>query len=138
MSELGKFVAFEAAVELLKERSQEHILAEVQKRCQEQVSLPPVQMVNHVAAIYEGFTLDELSAKIAQLVRPKNLRWDGDIQIIYQDVEGLRKSIPNHHGDWYFTGDYPTPGGFKVLNTSYLNWRAGATGRAYEIASIKT
>ena len=138
MSELGRFVAFEAAVALLKERSQEHILEDVQKKCKEQASLPPEQMVNHVAAIYDGFTLEELSAKIAQLVRPKNLRWDGDIQIIYQTVEGLRKSIPNHHGDWYFTGNYPTPGGFKVLNTSYLNWRAGTPGRAYEPSSAKS
>ncbi len=87
---------------------------------------------------YRTIRIDELSAKIAQLVRPQTLRWDGDIQIIYQTVEGLRKSIPNHHGDWYFTGNYPTPGGFKVLNTSYLNWRAGATGRAYEVTSTKS
>lgn len=138
MSELGRFVAFEAAVALLKERSQEHILDEVQSKCQEQANLPSGQIVNHVAAIYDGFSLDELSAKIAQLVRPKNLRWDGDIQIIYQTVEGLRKSIPNHHGDWYFTGNYPTPGGFKVLNTSYLNWRAGTRGRAYEPSPTKS
>ena len=88
-------------------------------------------MVNHIGAIYDCFTLEQLSGKIAQLVRPPSLRWSGDVQIIYQTIQGLRSAIPNHRGDWYFTGEYPTPGGYRVLNTSYLNWRAACDARAY-------
>ena len=103
----------------------------MQDRCESQADLAPSQMVNHVAGIYDGFTLEQLSAKIAQLVRPPSLRWSGDVQVIYQSVAGLRSAIPAHRGDWYFTGDYPTPGGYKVLNTSFLNWRAACDARAY-------
>ena len=131
MSQLGRFIAFEAAIALLEESGQEQLLDEVQDRCESQADLAPSQMVNHVAAIYDGFTLEKLSAKIAQLVRPPALRWSGDVQVIYQSVQGLRSAIPAHRGDWYFTGDYPTPGGYKVLNTSFLNWRAACDARAY-------
>ncbi|MHC4590991.1 MAG: hypothetical protein ACYTAQ_17145 [Planctomycetota bacterium] len=89
-------------------------------------------MVNHVAAIYERFSLDELSNKIAELVRPRDIDWTGEVEIIYQSVDGLREAIPDHTGVWYFTGEYPTPGGYRVLNSSYLDWRAGRMGRAYE------
>jgi len=131
MSQLGRFIAFEAAIALLAEHGQEHLLDEVQDRCESQADLAPQKMVNHVAAIYDGFTLQQLSAKVAQLVRPPSLRWTGEVQVIYQTVQGLRSAIPDHRGDWYFTGDYPTPGGYKVLNTSFLNWRAACDARAY-------
>ena len=91
-------------------------------------------MQNHVRRIYERFSLAELSAKIAQLVRSPRLEamaWHGDITIVYQSIEGLRSSMPEHSGDWYFTGEYPTPGGYRVLNTAYLNWRRGDERRAY-------
>ena len=92
-------------------------------------------MVNHVAALYERYTLDQISAKVGQLVHPPGLSWDGEVEIIYQSVDDLRKAIPNHTGVWYFTGEYPTPGGYKVLNHSYLNWRAAVDDRAYELPS---
>ncbi len=129
MSQIGSFIAFQAAVSLLKEQNKQDLLDSVAQFCQEPHNSLPV---NYIKLIYENFTQDMLETKIAQLVRPNNLKWDGEIHIIYQTLDGLHKSIPNHTGDWYFTGDYPTPGGFKVLNTSYLNWYNGITKRAYE------
>ena len=131
MSQLGRFVAFEAAVALLYERGEETLLDEVEQRCLEQAQRRPEQMRNHVKAIYDRITLAEMSAKVAQLVRPHDIAWDGRMDVIYQDIEGLHRAIPNHTGDWYFTGRYPTPGGYRVLNTSYLNWRKHADVRAY-------
>ncbi len=132
MSQLGRFIAFEAAVALLHDRGEQHLLEEVEQRCRAQERLEPAKMVNHVAAIYERFSLEEISAKVSQLVRPSDLDWGGEVEIIYQSVDGLRAAIPDHTGVWYFTGEYPTPGGYRVLNTSYLDWRAGREGRAYE------
>jgi amidophosphoribosyltransferase len=132
MSQLGRFIAFEAAVTLLRERGEEHVLADVERLCLEQADWPPHRMANHVARIYERFTLDEISKMVARLVRPRNIPWPGQIDIIYQTVEDLRASMPGHSGDWYFTGSFPTAGGYRVLNTSFLNWRRNEDGRAYE------
>lgn len=131
MSQLGRFIAFEAAVALLRERGEEALLDEVEARCLEQARWPPEQMRNHVKAIYDRITLRDLSVRVAQLVRPHDVGWDGRVDVIYQDIEGLRRAIPHHTGDWYFTGRYPTLGGYRVLNTSYLNWRQHADVRAY-------
>lgn len=131
MSQLGRFIAFEAAISLLHDKGQEHVLDEVEQLCLAQAHQPPEKMVNHVQLIYDRFTLEELSQKVAQLVRPKAIAWDGQIQVIYQDLQGLRQALPIHTGDWYFTGNYPTPGGYRVLNTSYLNWRNAIDARAY-------
>jgi amidophosphoribosyltransferase len=131
MSQLGRFIAFEAAIALLNERGEQHVLHEVERLCIEQRSKPDDQMVDHVGTIYRRFTLDELSAKVATLVRPRNIDWQGEVQVIYQSVEGLRSAMPGHTGDWYFTGRYPTPGGYRVLNQSFLNWRGAHDVRAY-------
>ena len=131
MSQLGRFIGFEAAVALLHERGDEALLETVEQRCRDQCDAAPGRFVNHVAAIYDQFTLEELTAKIAELVRPKSLPWQGPVEIIYQTVEGLHAAMPNHRGDWCFTGEYPTPGGYRVLNTSYLNWRQHQDVRAY-------
>jgi amidophosphoribosyltransferase len=109
------------------------VLDEIEQRCQAQTDNKPPALVNHVAAVYEHFDLDELSAKIAQLVRPQDLTWKGSIEIIYQSIEGLRTAIPDHAGVWYFNGEYPTPGGYRVLDRSYLNWRRACDDRAYEL-----
>src|SRR5690606_29695483 len=116
MSQLGRFIAFEAAVSLLRDRGEEHLLEEVRERCAAQASKPPELMENEVRALYDRFTLEELSAKIAQLIRAPHLDWDGRIDVVYQTVEGLREAMPGYEGDWYFTGNYPTPGGYRVLN----------------------
>ncbi|MCH2161000.1 MAG: hypothetical protein MK085_03910 [Phycisphaerales bacterium] len=131
MSQLGRFIAFEAAVKLLREGGRESLLAEVEEACLEQADKPTSQMVNHVARIYEAFSLEELSSRIARLIRADDLDFDGEIDVVYQSVEGLRSAMPQHTGDWYFTGEYPTPGGYRVLNTAYLNWRRNDDSRAY-------
>jgi amidophosphoribosyltransferase len=131
MSQLGRFIAFEAAVALLHERGEAELLAEVEEACREQAELPDDRMKNHVARIYDRFTLDEISDRIAGLIRSDRLTWDGEISVVYQTVEGLREAMPGHAGDWYFTGEYPTPGGYRVLNRAYLNWRKKDEGRAY-------
>jgi amidophosphoribosyltransferase len=131
MSELGKFVAFEAAVALLKERGQGDLLAEVYGLCRRELAQTDASMVNHVRCIYEAFTASEISAKIADLVLPRNIEWTGPVQIIYQTIENLHTAVPNHTGDWYFTGKYPTPGGYRVANQAYVNYFEKNEGRSY-------
>ncbi|MEY2716641.1 MAG: hypothetical protein RIT24_2984 [Planctomycetota bacterium] len=129
MSQLGRFIAFEAAVALAHDTGQERVLAEIEAKCVEQANHEPSRMRNHVRLLYDLFKLEEIEGKVAELVRSKSLAWQGDIRVIYQSVDGLRMAMPDHSGDWYFTGEYPTPGGYRVLNTAYLNWRRGADSR---------
>jgi amidophosphoribosyltransferase len=131
MSQLGRFIAFEATVALLHERGEERLCDEVEERCLAQADRPAEEMRNEVKALYDRFTLEEISAKVAELVRPRDITWKGTVDVIYQDIEGLQSAIPGHTGDWFFTGRYPTPGGYRVLNTSYLNWRRNRDVRAY-------
>ena len=131
MSQLGRFIAFEAAVALLAERGMSRVVEEVEERCRAQEGLPPERMRNEVKAIYAPFSAAEVGAKVAALIRSPQLAWRGRLDVIYQTVEGLRASMPRFTGDWYFTGDYPTPGGVRVLNTAFLRWRAGDERRAY-------
>ena len=132
MSQLGRFIAFEAAVELLRERGEEQLLAEIEDACLQQLELPNAELVNHVGRLYEPFTHEELSQRIAKLIRSDQLEWDGEISVIYQTVEGLQQAMPDFTGDWYFTGNYPTAGGLRILNTAYLKWRRNDESRAYE------
>ena len=89
-------------------------------------------MQNELKALYEQFSLKDISRKIAELVRPAHLEWKGKLDVIYQDIDGLHSAMPEFTGDWYFTGDYPTPGGNAVVNRAYLNWHAGDDAmRAY-------
>jgi amidophosphoribosyltransferase len=128
MSELGKFVAFEAAVSLLRERGQTSVLESVLADCR--AAKPGAETPNHVKRIYAPFTDDEVSARIAELVRPKE--WTGELRVVYQTVQGLRNAIPHSTGDWYFTGDYPTPGGTRVCNHAFVNYMEKKAGRSYE------
>ena len=138
MSELGKFIAFEAAVLLLHETGQEHILNEVYRDCVRDDQSPEPAAINHVKRIYAPFTDEEVSARIARLVTPTDLPWHGEVTVIFQTVQGLRWAIPGHTGDWYFTGDYPTPGGFRVVNRAFINFIEKRSGRAYEARSCST
>jgi amidophosphoribosyltransferase len=132
MSQLGRFIAFEAAVSLARDRGHAAVLDEIEAKCKEQAGLAPTRMKNHVALLYGLFSLEEIEGKVAELIRSKSLTWGGSIDVLYQSVDGLRAAMPEHTGDWYFTGEYPTPGGYRVLSTAYLNWRRGAEGkRAY-------
>jgi amidophosphoribosyltransferase len=129
MSELGKFIAFEAAVSLLRERGQTGLLDEVYELCRQEVAKGGA--VNHVRQIYEPFKPEEISRRIVELVRPKQLEWKGEFEIIFQTIENLHVAVPNHSGDWYFTGKYPTPGGYRVVNQAYVNYYEKNGGRAY-------
>ena len=131
MSELGKFIAFEAVVALLKERGQSDLLEEVYGLCRRDLAAGAADAVNHVRRIYEPFTPAQISAKIVELVYPRNLEWSGPVQIIYQTIENLHAAVPNHTGDWYFTGKYPTPGGYRVVNQAYVNYFEQHEGRSY-------
>ena len=129
MAKMGDFIAFEAAISLLKDRGMEHVIQEVYRKAKEQVNLPKEQIKNYVKEIYEPFTFEEVSAKIAELLTPPTI--NAEVEIIYQTVENLHKSCPNNLGDWYFTGNYPTPGGNKVVNKAFINWMEGKNERAY-------
>lgn len=131
MSELGKFIAFKAAVELVKQDGCEDLLQEIYKDCIAQAELPADQMTNHVRRIYDRYTDDRISAKIAELVYPKGIPWSGELEIVFLPVEKMKEAIPVHNGDWYFTGDYPTPGGTATLNRAYINYFEKKDGRAY-------
>ena len=129
MSEIGKFVAFEAVVDLLKETGRAEILAEVYRACRAEIARGG--RVNHVRRLYEPFSAEQISARIARLVRPAGIEWKGEVEIIFQTIENLHLAVPNHTGDWYFTGHYPTDGGFRVVNQAYVNYYEKNEGRSY-------
>ena len=129
MARLDKFVAFNAAIELLKDEGKESVIQNVYKKCKEQQNLPKEEMVNYVREIYNSFTAEQISAKIAELLKPEDC--GAEVEIIYQTIEDLHKACPNDLGDWYFTGNYPTPGGNRVVNGSFINFVEGSDKRAY-------
>ena len=129
MSKMGDFIAFNAAVELLKETKQEQILTDTYNKCKQQESFSKEDLQNYVQEIYKPFSAEEISKKISELLTPKEIK--AEVEIIYQSISDLHASCPNHLGDWYFTGDYPTPGGMKVVNKSFINYIEGKNERAY-------
>lgn len=129
MSILGHFVAFQAAIALLKEQGKENYIYELYEQVKIEIQKPKEQQTNLVKKIYEPFTTEAISQKIAQIVKPEELQCE--LEIIYQTIEGLHASCPNHLGDWYFTGNYPTAGGNKVANRSFINFIEGKNERAY-------
>ena len=131
MSEMGKFLAFQAAVALCKEKGRESLLREVYEACVAQSGKPAAQMENHVRRIYDAFTERELSVKAAELVYPTKSGWKGELIVVFQSIEALHKACPGSAGDWYFTGNYPTPGGLGVLNRAFINFWEKKEGRSY-------
>ncbi len=129
MAKLGDFIAFKAAIELLKETHQEYIINEVYRKCKLQENAPVNEMVNYVKEIYDALKTSQISEKIARMVTSKSI--NAQVKVIYQTIEDLHTACPNHKGDWYFTGNYPTPGGNKVVNTAFINYIKGKEGRAY-------
>ena len=129
MAKMGDFIAFRAAVALLEDRGQSDLLDKVYKKCKAQETLPKEQIKNYVKEVYDPFTAEEISAKIAELVTPADI--DAEVEVIYQGLEGLKDACPKNPGDWYFSGDYPTPGGFKVVNKAFINYMEGSNERAY-------
>ncbi|MFH0759556.1 MAG: amidophosphoribosyltransferase [Bacteroidota bacterium] len=129
MAKLGDFTAFQAAIQLLKENEMEHVINEVYKKCSMQKDLPKEEYVNYVRDIYKPFTVEQVSKKISEMLTDKDVK--AEVHIVYQTIENLHKAVPDDLGDWYFTGDYPTPGGNKVVSTSFLNYIHGINSRAY-------
>lgn len=129
MAKLGDFVAFRAAIALLKESNRDHIINEVYRDCLAQVNLPKEEVCNHVKRIFKPFTAEEISAKIGEILLPPTI--DAAVEIIYQSLDGLKNACPNNEGDWYFSGDYPTAGGNKVVNKAFINYMEGIDERAY-------
>jgi amidophosphoribosyltransferase len=129
MSTLEGFIAFRAALELLKDTNQYHIVDEVYKKCKVQQGLKDTEVINHVKEIYEPFTDEQISDKMAEMLTSKEVK--AEVKIIFQKVEDLHKACPKNLGDWYFTGNYPTPGGNRVVNTAFINFYEGNGKRAY-------
>jgi amidophosphoribosyltransferase len=129
MAKMGEFCAFTAAIELLKDNGMTDVIDSVYTRCKEQQYLPKDEIVNCVKDIYRPFTAEQISAKIAEMLRPDDIK--AEVEIVFQTVENLHLACPNDLGDWYFTGNYPTPGGNKVVNTAFINYIEGSNKRAY-------
>lgn len=129
MAKLGDFVAFNAAISLLKERGLENVIEEVYHSCKQQLSLPKEEVTNAVKYIYAPFSDEEISERIAELLKPSDLI--ANLKIVFQKIENVHKACPAHLGDWYFSGDYPTPGGNKVVNKAFINWMEQRDERAY-------
>ena len=129
MAILGDFIAFQAAISLLKEKKMEGVIDSVYKKCKAQIDLPKEEIKNYVKEIYSPFSPEQISSKISEILTPKEV--NAEVEIIYQSIEDLHISCPNHTGDWYFTGDYPTPGGNKVVTKAFINFVEGNKSRAY-------
>ena len=129
MANLDSLIAFKATLELLKDKDQYSMVKEVYDKCKKQVGNPDIEIKNYVKDIYNMFTADEISEKIAEIlsVNVQNAK----VKIIYQSIENLHQACPNHTGDWYFTGNYPTPGGNRVVNNAFINFYEGNKKRAY-------
>ena len=123
MSRMGEFAAFRAAVALLRDRGMSDVLEDTYRACLEQLKLPADRQINCVKAIYAPFTDAEISQKIAEMLTPENMK--AGVKIIYQNLEGLHRAIPDHPGDWYFSGNYPTPGGVRLVNRAFVNYYEG-------------
>lgn len=127
MSKMGDFVAFRAMIQLLKEQGKEYLLGEVYEQCRQ--AEQDAVATNHVQRLYDQFKYEEISEKITDIVCPVGMK--AELEVLFQTVDNLHKAIPGHSGDWYFTGNYPTPGGMRVVNRSFVNYLEGKLVRAY-------
>lgn len=133
MSELGKFIAFQAAVALHRKAGRQSLLDKVYDECRAELAKPAGDRRNIVQKVYQDFADEEISAEISRMVYPENIEWDGEVEVIFQTIENLHASIKGDSGDWYFTGNYPTPGGYAMVNLAYLRWYEGVGGRSYDL-----
>jgi amidophosphoribosyltransferase len=129
MSKMGEFIAFNAAVELAKEKDKLGCMKELLERCKELQRSNQLDTENVVKQFYKLFTTDEITKKIAQLITPEDINIP--VEVIFQTIEDLHKACPNNLGDWYFTGNYPTPGGNRVVNRAFMNYMEGKKVRGY-------
>ncbi len=133
MSELGKFIAFQAAINLLKAHGDYSLVYDVYQECLDELEKPPDKVRNVVQRIYEPFTDEEISAQVSQMVAPQGTSWHGEVQVMFQTIENLKKALPENSGVWYFTGDYPTSGGYAVANRAFIHFYEKRDGRAYDL-----
>ncbi|MEM9284029.1 MAG: amidophosphoribosyltransferase [Verrucomicrobiota bacterium] len=133
MSHLGKFIVFQAAVNLLERTSQHNLLTDIYYQCRDELQKPVEEMNNPVKRVYEGFTEEDLSAEISRMVTPEDVPWKGEVEVVYQTVAAMHNAIPSHNGDWYFTGNYPTPGGYKVVNQAFVGYMDKVGERPYDM-----
>ena len=131
MSEMGKFIAFQAAITLLKKRGMYTHIINVYEECKRQLTLPAAERTNPVKKIYEPFTEDEITEEVSRMVTPDNSPCA--IQVIYQSLDGLHEAIEGECGDWYFSGDYPTPGGYTTVNKAFIEWFESRDKREYSL-----
>ena len=129
MSKMGQFVAFRAIIALLKENGKENVLQEAYQNCLNAKEEGKLRERNFVQDIYKEFSAEQISEKITEIVTPLDSK--AEIKVIYQTIENLHQACPNDKGDWYFTGDFPTPGGIQVVNQSFINYMEGNSTRAY-------
>ena len=129
MAKMGDFIAFKAAIALLKDGGLESVIQDVYEKCRAQADLPNEEVINYVKNIYKPFTPQEISTKIVELLKPEGIK--SEVEIIFQGIDELHQACPNHKGDWYFTGNYPTIGGNKVVNKAFMNYIEGKNKRAY-------
>ena len=120
MAQMNEFIAFKAAIELLKDRGERKYVMDIYERCKAQQDKPKEEIVNYVTAIYDPFTQEDISRKMAVMLRPAEIQ--AEVRIVYQSLEGLHRACPNHPGDWYFSGTYPTPGGNKKVNQAFIDY----------------
>jgi amidophosphoribosyltransferase len=129
MSKMGQFVAFDAAIQLLNERGMGYVIEDVYQKCKASLMLPKEEIINYVKEIYRPFKQQEISDQIAKIITPVGTI--AEVEVIYQTLDNLHLACPDHKGDWYFSGNYPTPGGNKVVNKAFVNWKEGNNQRAY-------
>lgn len=127
MSRMSEFIAFTAAIALLEERGMENVIDEVYAKSKAQQGMPKEKIVNYVKEIYAPFSDEEISDKIAEMITPENC--PSEIRVVYQTIDNLHRACPEHSGDWYFSGNYPTPGGNRLVNEAFIAWREGKTGK---------
>ena len=120
MARMDEFIAFKAAIELLKDRGEQQLIVDTYEKCKAQQNKPKEEVVNYVTDIYKDFTQEEISAKMAEMLRPTEVK--SEIRIVYQSLDGLHKACPHSPGDWYFSGNYPTPGGNKKVNQAFIDY----------------
>jgi len=133
MSELGKFIAFQAAVALHRKAGRQSLLDRVYDDCKAELEKPVGQRKNRVIEVYSSFTDEEISAEVSRMVYPEEIDWNGELEVIFQNIDDLHASIKGPSGDWYFTGNYPTAGGFSMVNLAYIRWYEGVGGRSYDL-----
>ncbi len=133
MSELGKFIAFQAAVALHRRAGRQSLLDRIYDECRDELQHPAGARRNIVQNVYAAFTDEQVSAEISRMVYPEKIDWHGEVQVIFQTIGNLHSSIMGECGDWYFTGNYPTPGGYSMVNLAYLRWYEGVGGRSYDL-----